>query len=82
MGIEGYYEDYFDERNMKSQTNYDRIHNMSVDEMAEFMAKAQIFYETQRKVLQESIVNKYSFEQETDAIMNEYKQWLLVESEG
>lgn len=37
MGIEGYYEDYFDERNYKPETNYDRIRNMSVDEMAELL---------------------------------------------
>ena len=37
MGIEGYYEDCFDVRSMETQTNYDRIRNMSVDEMAEWL---------------------------------------------
>ena len=38
MGIEGYYEDYFDDRQEKEKlTNFQKIKNMSLDEMAEFM---------------------------------------------
>ena len=37
MGIEGYYEDYFDNREEpKKLTNYEKIRNMTLDEMAEF----------------------------------------------
>ena len=37
MGIEGYYEDYFDDRKEKEKlTNFQKIKNMSIDEMAEF----------------------------------------------
>ena len=36
MGIEGYYEDYFDDRQDDKIKNYEKIKNMSLDEMAEF----------------------------------------------
>lgn len=41
MGIEGYYEDYFDDRQEKEKlTNFQKIKNMSLDEMVEFIRDA------------------------------------------
>ena len=40
MGIEGYYEDYFDERQDEKLTNFQKIKSMSLDEMANFLPMA------------------------------------------
>lgn len=56
MGIEGYYEDYFDERQEKEKlTNFQKIKNMSLDEMAEWLAYyfTQYGYEETKQWLQE-----------------------------
>ena len=45
MGIEGYYEDYFDDREeLRKLTNYDKIRNMTLDEMAEFLDTPDCYY--------------------------------------
>ena len=39
MGIEGYYEDYFDDREIVPymETNYDKIRKMTLDQMTDFL---------------------------------------------
>ena len=70
MGIEGYYEDYFDERKNEPETNYDRIRNMSVDEMVELLTTDVCVHCSYRAI---DCDNKNC----TDGI----KQWLLAEVE-
>lgn len=69
MGIEGYYEDYFDERQEKEKlTNFQKIKNMSVAKMARFLEdKVTLPFEI-------AISNKRSR-------LNYIKQWLQEESE-
>ena len=76
MGLDGYWEDVFDERNLAPQTNYDRIRNMSVDEMAEWFMHSYDICELD-KPCNKCIKTKWcSAETKED-----YKQWLLAESE-
>lgn len=63
--------------------NYERItQHMSVDELAQWMARSSIFYETQMKTFEESIAKDWTPVQATLNNIYEYKQWLLAESEG
>lgn len=78
MGIEGYYEDYFDERQEEEKlTNFQKIKNMTLDEMAEII-QLNVDYKCDFcKGYACDEVPEYS-EKCNDGI----KQWLQEESEG
>ena len=72
MGIEGYYEDYFDDRQEKEKlTNFQKIKAMSLDEMAKWLGANTCNYCIYQKVDCDNI--KYC----KDGI----KQWLQEENE-
>ena len=73
MGIEGYYEDYFDDRQQNEKlTNFQRIKSMSLDEMAEFINNSIEHCE------QICISSTCAFHREC---ISGIKQWLQEESE-
>ena len=73
MGIEGYYEDYFDDRQDEKLTNFQKIKNMTLDEMAKFFT-----YECDCRFC--PFREKCKGKTKRDCI-NTTKQWLQEESE-
>lgn len=84
MGIEGYYEDYFDERQDEKLTNFQKIKNMTLDEMAETItlrviggmsALLKADKENTKDEIKEFILLN------AEDILNCIKQWLQEERE-
>ena len=83
MGIEGYYEDYFDERQDEKLTNFEKIKQMSLDEMAEFINAIEFCADT-NCTAEDCFIKKNGMEKLcrlTSYYSSGAKQWLEEESE-